>query len=258
MAAVTICSDFGAQKNKVWHCFHCFPIYFPWSDGTGCHDLRFLNGDWLAGGKFRWLDLGALPAVLLIPAVQTRQMFPSDLQLLPLQYFTMWKTNSPIFQRWSSPHGSFLHGASFAFKIFMSSPIFSFSCMSRGEKKVLCLFPNQISTFTSNIKYWAQTKQEGKITQKRKNQEAEGNFKKLSIIFPGAWEKTILHTWEKDATRKGMLGGKGKKASWKLKSMIETMTYSKEEFKSNSREAPESWTKRQKDIWLKIRKIATT
>ena len=34
---------FGAPKNKVWHCFHCFPIYLPWSDGTGCHDLRFLN-----------------------------------------------------------------------------------------------------------------------------------------------------------------------------------------------------------------------
>ena len=31
------------QKNKVWHCFHCFPIYFPWSDGTGCHDLHVLN-----------------------------------------------------------------------------------------------------------------------------------------------------------------------------------------------------------------------
>ena len=26
MAAVTICSDFGAQNNKVSHCFHCFPI----------------------------------------------------------------------------------------------------------------------------------------------------------------------------------------------------------------------------------------
>ena len=25
--------------------FHCFPIYFPWSDGTRCHDLRFLNGE---------------------------------------------------------------------------------------------------------------------------------------------------------------------------------------------------------------------
>ena len=43
MAAITICSDFGAPKNKVWHCFHCFPIYLPWSDGTRCHDLRFLN-----------------------------------------------------------------------------------------------------------------------------------------------------------------------------------------------------------------------
>ena len=30
-------------QNKVSHCFHCFPIYFPWSDGTRCHDLRFLN-----------------------------------------------------------------------------------------------------------------------------------------------------------------------------------------------------------------------
>ena len=30
-------------KNKVWHCFHCSPTYFPWSDGTRCHDLRFLN-----------------------------------------------------------------------------------------------------------------------------------------------------------------------------------------------------------------------
>jgi len=27
MAAVTICSDFGASKNKVSHFFHCFPIH---------------------------------------------------------------------------------------------------------------------------------------------------------------------------------------------------------------------------------------
>lgn len=27
-------------KNRVSHCFHCFPIYLPWSDGTGCHDLN--------------------------------------------------------------------------------------------------------------------------------------------------------------------------------------------------------------------------
>ena len=30
-------------KKIVSHCFHCFPIYLPWSDGTGCHDLSFLN-----------------------------------------------------------------------------------------------------------------------------------------------------------------------------------------------------------------------
>ena len=31
MAAITICSDFGAQKNKVSYCFHCFPIF--------CHEV---------------------------------------------------------------------------------------------------------------------------------------------------------------------------------------------------------------------------
>ena len=36
-------ADFGDQENKVSHCFPCFPNYLPWSDGTGCHDLSFLN-----------------------------------------------------------------------------------------------------------------------------------------------------------------------------------------------------------------------
>ena len=36
-------SDFQAKENKVCHCFHCFHIYLPWSDGTKCHDLSFLN-----------------------------------------------------------------------------------------------------------------------------------------------------------------------------------------------------------------------
>ena len=30
-------------KKIVCHCFLCFPNYLPWSDGTGCHDLSFLN-----------------------------------------------------------------------------------------------------------------------------------------------------------------------------------------------------------------------
>ena len=31
MVAVILCSHFGAQENKVCHCFHCFPIYLSWS-----------------------------------------------------------------------------------------------------------------------------------------------------------------------------------------------------------------------------------
>ena len=30
-------------RKTVSHCFHHFPIYLPWSDGTGCHNLLFLN-----------------------------------------------------------------------------------------------------------------------------------------------------------------------------------------------------------------------
>ena len=45
MAAVTIRSDFGAPQNKVSYYFHCFPIYLPWSDGTRCHNLRFLKDE---------------------------------------------------------------------------------------------------------------------------------------------------------------------------------------------------------------------
>ena len=39
----TVWSDFGAQENKICHCFHFFPLYLSWSDGTGCHNLSFLN-----------------------------------------------------------------------------------------------------------------------------------------------------------------------------------------------------------------------
>ena len=43
MAAVTVFSDLRAQENKIWDGFHFFPFYFPWSDGTRCYDLSFLN-----------------------------------------------------------------------------------------------------------------------------------------------------------------------------------------------------------------------
>ena len=37
----------GPEKI-VCHFFHHFPIYLPWSDGTRCHDLHFLNVEFQA------------------------------------------------------------------------------------------------------------------------------------------------------------------------------------------------------------------
>ena len=50
MAAVTICSDFGAQKNKVCHSFHCFPIYLPRSDDVCFGQWRAMAGEAVGGG----------------------------------------------------------------------------------------------------------------------------------------------------------------------------------------------------------------
>ena len=66
MAAVTICSDFGPQENKVWHCFHFFPIYLPWSVGTGCHDFHFWR-------------LSIKPASLLSSFKLTKRLFSCSL-----------------------------------------------------------------------------------------------------------------------------------------------------------------------------------
>ena len=65
MAAVTICSDSGAQENKVSHYFHCFCIYVPWSDETRCHDFGF------------WM-LSFNPAVLLSSFTFIKRLFSSS------------------------------------------------------------------------------------------------------------------------------------------------------------------------------------
>ena len=52
MAAVTIHSDFGAQENKICHCFYFFSFYLPWSDGTRCRDLSFLNAEFFLSQLF--------------------------------------------------------------------------------------------------------------------------------------------------------------------------------------------------------------
>ena len=43
MATVTICSDLGAQENKVSYCFQRFHFYLSWNDGTRYHDFHFFE-----------------------------------------------------------------------------------------------------------------------------------------------------------------------------------------------------------------------
>ena len=43
LAAITIHSDFWALRDRICHCFHFFPFYLLWSDGSRCHDFSFLN-----------------------------------------------------------------------------------------------------------------------------------------------------------------------------------------------------------------------
>ena len=99
MAAVTISSDFGAQKSKVWQCFHCFPIYFPWSDGTRCHDLSFLNVGFkptfsLSSFTFikRLLSSSSLSAIRVVSSAYLRLLI-----FLPAILIPACASSSPVF-----------------------------------------------------------------------------------------------------------------------------------------------------------------
>ena len=83
MAAITIWSDFGAPKNKVCH---CFPTYFPWSDGTRCHDLSFLNVELLSMGFSRQEHWSGFP-------------FPS-----PVHESEKWKWSRSVMSDSLRPH----------------------------------------------------------------------------------------------------------------------------------------------------------
>ena len=52
----TVCSGFGAQENKICHCFHFIPFYLPWSGGTGAMILIF----WMLNLRQLFLSLLSL------------------------------------------------------------------------------------------------------------------------------------------------------------------------------------------------------
>ena len=66
MAVVTVHSDFGAQENKICHCFHSLPFYLPSRGETGCCDLSFVN-------------VGFSPAFSLSSFTLIKRLFQSSL-----------------------------------------------------------------------------------------------------------------------------------------------------------------------------------
>ena len=73
MAAVTICSDFGAQENKECCCFHCFPSI--------CHEVMGLDATILVF----WMS-SFRPAFSLSSFNFIKRLFSSSL-LSPLEWY---------------------------------------------------------------------------------------------------------------------------------------------------------------------------
>ena len=121
MATITICSDFWAQKNKVCHCFHCFPIYSPWSDGTGCIDHSFLNVELLANFSLssftfikRLFSYSLLSAIRVVSSTYLRLLIFPLANLIPacalstpvfLMMYSAYKLNKQgdNIQPWHAP-----------------------------------------------------------------------------------------------------------------------------------------------------------
>ena len=123
MAAVTDCSDFWAQEKQICLCFHFFPFYLPWIDGTGCHDLSF----WMLSFKpafsvffftfikklfsssslsaSRVISFAYLRLLLFVPAILTPACHSSSLTfLLMYSAYTLNKQDDNIQLRTSFPN----------------------------------------------------------------------------------------------------------------------------------------------------------
>ena len=96
---LTSAAIFGAPPNKVWHCFHCFPIYFPWGNGTRCHDLSF-SECWALSQLFhsppsllsRLFNSSSLPAIRVVPSAYLRLLI-----FLPAILIPVCASSSPAF-----------------------------------------------------------------------------------------------------------------------------------------------------------------
>ena len=92
MAAITICSDFGAPQNKVWH---CFLIYLPWSDGTSFLNVEFQANFSLSSLTFikRLFSSSLLSAIRVVSSASLRLLI-----FLLAIFIPACASSSPVFQ----------------------------------------------------------------------------------------------------------------------------------------------------------------
>ena len=89
MAAVTICSDFGAQENNISHCFHCFSI------SLSC--VQLLATPWTIARQAP-LSMGILQARILewiaMPSCKGSSQHRDRTQVSRIagRFFTVWAT----------------------------------------------------------------------------------------------------------------------------------------------------------------------
>ena len=99
MTAVALCSDFGAQENNICHCFHFFPFYLPWNDGTNAMILVF----WMLNFKpafslssftliKRLFSSSSLSAIRVVSSAYLRFLLFLPMILIPACY-----SSSPVF-----------------------------------------------------------------------------------------------------------------------------------------------------------------
>ena len=99
MAAVNIHSYFEAPESKIYHCFHFFLFYLPWSDGTGYHGLSFYNAG-LTKLAF------SLSSFTLIKRLSSSSSLSVEWYLLHI--WSCWYFSQ---QSWSSPAFHMMHSA---------------------------------------------------------------------------------------------------------------------------------------------------
>ena len=105
MAAVTICSDFGAQENKICQCFHFFLLSLPWSDGSRCHDLFFLILNFKPVFSFSYFTFierlfsSSLSAIRVVLSMYLRLLI-----FLPAILIPGYASSSPVFLMIHSAH----------------------------------------------------------------------------------------------------------------------------------------------------------